>query len=56
MKIKFRLQATLEKEVPEFDGRTEEKRSNKIYLQQNKQKQSREPPINKSSMTLWKSY
>ena len=23
MKIKFRLQATLEKEVPEFDGRTE---------------------------------
>ena len=25
MKIKFRLQATLEKEVPEFDGRTEKK-------------------------------
>ena len=25
MKIKFRLQATLEKEMPEFDGRTEKK-------------------------------
>ena len=31
MKIKFRLQATLEKEVPEFDGRTEKKVEQKPF-------------------------